>query len=622
MSSPEAVQTTLTIRLLGGFEVQLGEATVDDSAWRGRKAQQLVKLLAVTPGRSMHREQIADALWPDLDGDSADRQLHKAIHAARRALDPELTSGADSCWILTQDRTVRLSPRVKIDADQAEAAAEAALAAKDAMACNAALASFRGTLLPADLYDSWSEPRRTRLTALRSRLLAVVAEDGVATGQPERAAEAANALLSLDGADERAHRVLMRVAAASGDRAAVVRQFRACEAALDAELGVAPSEVTRSLFESLLERSSCPDSEIAPEADRSGNTGSDASESVESPRLDANPAAASRERDSGARRESRPRPGWIGVAGVAAALLLAAVLAVVFGVPGIRRALSTSPTAAPVTTVTGTLPASFVRVSMRPSASKWSSFTNSDGRFVLRDVGLREGETVTIVAEGGDGRRTAVSSIVPAPDASGTSDLGVLDASALKPIDETSGTDAFVRQPFDRPNLDWYRGAAAALTAGLPTDRARVSAIHDFVAGRYGRPADNGPTDNARRTIEAGTLYSGPLPVAMATLTQALEYPTRLVTVSDAQPGGPEHTVVEVFYDGRWHLFDPAFGVVALNDVGEIANLEDIARDPALVDRMPYAAAVRPGWAGSEIPGLLRSGVYRVTLLVDEPAVR
>jgi hypothetical protein len=54
---------------------------------------------------------------------------------------------------------------------------------------------------------------------------------------------------------------------------------------------------------------------------------------------------------------------------------------------------------------------------------------------------------------------------------------------------------------------------------------------------------------------------------------------------------------------------------VAVNDLGEIANLEDLVRHPALIDRMAYATANRPGWRGAEIPGLLRSGVHRISLL-------
>ncbi len=616
MSSPEAVRSKATIRLLGRFEVVVDGTPVDDSAWRGRKAQQLVKLLAVAAGRSLHREQIADALWPDLDAESAERQLHKAIHAARRALEPELGSGVDSAWIITQDRTVSLSESVLVDADQAETAAEAALASRDVAACDAALEPFQGPLLPGDLYDVWADSRRARLAALHARLLAAVAEGSFAAGRTERAVDAANRLLSIDAADERAHRVLMLAAADAGDRSAVVRQFRACEAALDSELGVEPSDATRALFEELIERSTGPDVRLPTAKPEPIVPSSGAPNSVDLVTEAATPANESVSDEVGTRTGSLRRIGAGGRVALAVLTLLVASVATVLVVPRLRAMVwESAPVAAPVVSLSGSLPTAFVRVSLPSSPSGWSSFTDAEGRFVIRDAGLREGDAVSLVVESGASERREVVVRVPAGDDSGRAELGAIDASAMAVVDDKMRRFDERSLPFDRANLEWYRGVASAVTAGSLTDHDRVNAIHAFVARRYARPSDNGPTDSPRRTIEAGTLFSGPLPLAMATLTQAAGYETRLVTVSAPRPVVIEHTVVEVFYGGRWHLYDPAFGVVAVNDLGEIANLEDLVRHPALIDRMAYATADRPGWLAAEIPGLLRSGVHRISLL-------
>jgi DNA-binding SARP family transcriptional activator len=55
---PEAVR----IRLLGGFQVTVETRTIEDEAWRLRKAASLVKLLALAPGHRLHREQAMEAL--------------------------------------------------------------------------------------------------------------------------------------------------------------------------------------------------------------------------------------------------------------------------------------------------------------------------------------------------------------------------------------------------------------------------------------------------------------------------------------------------------------------------------------------------------------------------------
>ena len=52
----------LRIELLGHFRVAVGRRDVPDAAWRLRKGQSLVKLLALAPGHRLHREQLEEAL--------------------------------------------------------------------------------------------------------------------------------------------------------------------------------------------------------------------------------------------------------------------------------------------------------------------------------------------------------------------------------------------------------------------------------------------------------------------------------------------------------------------------------------------------------------------------------
>ena len=50
------------VRLLGGFVVSVDGAPVPPVLWTRRHAASLVKLLALSPNRRMHREQVMDAL--------------------------------------------------------------------------------------------------------------------------------------------------------------------------------------------------------------------------------------------------------------------------------------------------------------------------------------------------------------------------------------------------------------------------------------------------------------------------------------------------------------------------------------------------------------------------------
>src|SRR5829696_6588277 len=82
---PEVVR----IRMLGDFQVWVGDRAVVQDQWRLRKAASLVKLLALSPGYRLHREQAMDLLWPDRGRRAASNNLRQALHAARRTLDPD-----------------------------------------------------------------------------------------------------------------------------------------------------------------------------------------------------------------------------------------------------------------------------------------------------------------------------------------------------------------------------------------------------------------------------------------------------------------------------------------------------------------------------------------------------
>jgi DNA-binding SARP family transcriptional activator len=100
----------LHLRLLGGFRGSVDGRAIDDGDWRLRKAKSLVKLLTLSSGHALHREQLADALWQDLSSGAAANNLRKALHLARRALEPD-AEGSSRYLALQDDLLVlRVSP--------------------------------------------------------------------------------------------------------------------------------------------------------------------------------------------------------------------------------------------------------------------------------------------------------------------------------------------------------------------------------------------------------------------------------------------------------------------------------------------------------------------------------
>ncbi len=164
MRSEPDDQTTLAgevaIKLLGGFGASRGGRAIAPSVWRLRKGREVVKILSLAPGHRLHREQLLEALWPELDPAAGANNLHQVVHVARRAL------GADAIELRDELLTLHAS----VDVDDFEQAARHARRSGSAAARRAALSLYGGELLPENRYDDWASTRREEIEQLRAEL--------------------------------------------------------------------------------------------------------------------------------------------------------------------------------------------------------------------------------------------------------------------------------------------------------------------------------------------------------------------------------------------------------------------------------------------------------------------
>src|SRR5690242_11847761 len=175
----------VSVSLLGGFTACVDDVPVHESAWRLKKARELVKLLALAPGHRLHREQAMDLLWRDREPAAAANNLHQAVYVARRALD---TSVIDM-----RDEVLHLAAEIDVD-ELVEAAAEARRT-KTHAAYQRALSVYRGELLPENRYDDWVTDRRDELAELAEELadeLEALGPVRTTTGRPSLPADASS----------------------------------------------------------------------------------------------------------------------------------------------------------------------------------------------------------------------------------------------------------------------------------------------------------------------------------------------------------------------------------------------------------------------------------------------
>jgi DNA-binding SARP family transcriptional activator len=253
---------TLRIRTLGGFGIWRGDHEVRDRDWRSSKARQLFQLLLTERGRSLPRDRVLEALWPDLEPDAAANNLRVTLNRLGKAVEPERPDGAPPAYIVQQGDTYAFNTAsdYQLDtADFAEAVAEGQRAARRGQRA-AGIAAFRkaiqlysGPYLPDNMYEDWTVVERERLAMLFNdaaiRLGTFLLDEGLA----HEAIGLGWRVLENDRAHEDAYRLLMRAHASLGERSTALRLYTRCAAMLQEDLGVEPLPETTTLYNALRE---------------------------------------------------------------------------------------------------------------------------------------------------------------------------------------------------------------------------------------------------------------------------------------------------------------------------------------------------------------------------------
>lgn len=184
------------------------------------RAKGLLKLVALAPDHRLHREQVTEALWAALDPDAAMNQLYKSLHF----LKAELAPYGQPSPLRVIDQYVCLDGAIGVDTDQFRQRAALALSdGSDRRRFADAIAEYSGELLPSDRCEEWATAPREELARLHQELLVGLSQLDHALGNDRAAVTALRQVISGDPTNEPAHRALMRLFAAVGDRGEAVR---------------------------------------------------------------------------------------------------------------------------------------------------------------------------------------------------------------------------------------------------------------------------------------------------------------------------------------------------------------------------------------------------------------
>ncbi|MPZ74316.1 MAG: hypothetical protein GEU74_14010 [Nitriliruptorales bacterium] len=246
-----AAPTSVKIAMLGGFRMEVEGRTIDGFGLKPR-ARSLLRLLALSAGRPLHREVIVAALWPDADRDTGMRLLHVALSALRHALSPDAKRGGNMLLVRDGEAYLLALPQdSEVDIRELEAMATQGVRARAAGDREAAIAAFERVLwlhtdelLPEEGPAEWVVDERTRLRQAAADAAQALVELHVARGDTTSAALACSRGLHLDRYRDALWRMLIAIQEQGGDLAAAAHTRRRYSELL-AELGVPPTSAGR-----------------------------------------------------------------------------------------------------------------------------------------------------------------------------------------------------------------------------------------------------------------------------------------------------------------------------------------------------------------------------------------
>jgi len=249
----------LEINLLGPFEVSQGSEPI--TGFESNKVRALLAYLAVENGQPHTRGALAGLLWPEEAENVARQNLSRALYSLRRSLGGK---DAGEALLLADAQSIRLQPGGPWAVDVvgfrdliARCEAHHHRRWRTCTACakrlRQATRAYRGDLLQqfslgdSVPFEEWTLARREVLRQAALSACERLVEYCEWHGAWDEAIEHARRQLELDPLREEAHRQVMRLLAATGQRAAALAQYDHCRRLLAADLGVEPEPATREL---------------------------------------------------------------------------------------------------------------------------------------------------------------------------------------------------------------------------------------------------------------------------------------------------------------------------------------------------------------------------------------
>jgi DNA-binding SARP family transcriptional activator len=210
---------------LGRIRLEIGERVVEGTSIR-RKALALLCYLLTRPHYSATRDQVIEALWPELDPDLAMNSVHQTVYFLRRVFEPNYSEASSPGYINFSAELLWLDGNlVSSDSTRAWSLIHRLLVERDPDEIAALSESYTGPFALEFSYEDWAVSYREDLHAAYLHEIESDVSRSIEYGEVDRGVLLARRALSVDAEADNIEVSLIRLYRLAGAHSAAAEQY-------------------------------------------------------------------------------------------------------------------------------------------------------------------------------------------------------------------------------------------------------------------------------------------------------------------------------------------------------------------------------------------------------------
>jgi len=224
----------------GRVSILVGPREIPGSSVR-RKVLGLLCFLLTKPTMASTRDQVLDALWPDLDPTDALNSLNQTVYFLRRVLEERYVDDLSPGYVHHDSDLIWLDPELVASRSNECRKLIKSLPTQPAPDQVALLVNqYHGRFALDFEYEEWASPYRDWLHAAFLEVIERAVIEDLETGHFDRGIGLARRVLDIDPGAEHVEVSLLRLYRASGAHAAAAEQYAHYATSLREQLGIEP----------------------------------------------------------------------------------------------------------------------------------------------------------------------------------------------------------------------------------------------------------------------------------------------------------------------------------------------------------------------------------------------